>query len=56
MTSQVSNVPGQADPANIPQFNWRQLAAFLLLPVAWWFLLDHQDGGSLASAAMAGAR
>ena len=39
MTTQVSNVPGQANPANISQFNWRQLAAFLLLPVAWWFIL-----------------
>ena len=39
MTAQVSNVPDQANPANIPQFNWRQLAAFLLLPVAWWFIL-----------------
>jgi hypothetical protein len=38
-TAQVSNVPGQANPANIPQFNWRQLAAFILLPVAWWFIL-----------------
>jgi len=37
--TKVSNVPGQANPANIPQFNWRQLAAFLLLPVAWWFIL-----------------
>jgi hypothetical protein len=39
MTAQVSNDSGQANPANIPQFNWRQLAAFLLLPVAWWFVL-----------------
>jgi hypothetical protein len=39
MTAKVSNVPGQANPTNIPQFNWRQLAAFLLLPVAWWFIL-----------------
>ena len=39
MTAKVSNVTGQANPANIPQFNWRQLAAFILLPVAWWFIL-----------------
>jgi hypothetical protein len=39
MTVEVSNVPGQANPANIPQFNWRQLAAFVVLPVAWWFIL-----------------
>jgi hypothetical protein len=38
-TSQVSNVAGQVYSASIPQFNWRQLAAFLLLPVAWWFVL-----------------
>jgi membrane protease YdiL (CAAX protease family) len=33
---QVSTVSG---PADIPQFNWRQLAGFLLLPLAWWFVL-----------------
>ena len=39
MNTQVSDVPGEANPTNIPQFNWRHLAAFLLLPVAWWFIL-----------------
>ena len=38
-TAQVSNVSGDANPANIPQFNWPQLAVFFLLPVAWWFIL-----------------
>ena len=38
-TAQVSNVAGNANPADIPQFNWRQLAAFFILPVAWWFIL-----------------
>ena len=37
--TQVSNSLGQTNPANIPQFNWRQLAAFVALPVAWWFIL-----------------
>jgi hypothetical protein len=37
--AEAPNVPGQADPDSIPQFNWRQLAAYLLLPVAWWFIL-----------------
>lgn len=39
MTGKVRNIPGQANSANIPQFNWPQLAAFILLPVAWWFIL-----------------
>ena len=39
MTAQVSDVSGQANLANVPQFTWRQLAAFLLVPVAWWFIL-----------------
>ena len=38
-TNDVSNVSDQANPANIPQFNWRQLAGFILLPIAWWFIL-----------------
>jgi len=37
--TKVPSVPGRANPANIPQFNWPQLAAFILLPVAWWFIL-----------------
>ena len=39
MNNSTSNVSGENNLANIPQFNWRQLAAFLLLPVAWWFIL-----------------
>jgi hypothetical protein len=37
--TRVSEVIGRADPGDVPQFNWRQLVAFLLLPVAWWFVL-----------------
>ena len=37
--TRASEAPSQANPANIPQFSWRQLAAFILLPVAWWFIL-----------------
>jgi hypothetical protein len=33
------NVPGQANPANIPQFNWPQLAVFVLTPISWWFIV-----------------
>ena len=39
MKTQVSSVSGQTNSSNIPQFSWRQLVAFLLLPVAWWFIL-----------------
>ena len=40
-TAQVSSVTGKVNPSDIPQFNWRQLAVFLLLPVAWWSILLH---------------
>jgi len=33
------DAPGRAGGAHIPQLSGRQLAAFLLLPVAWWFFL-----------------
>jgi hypothetical protein len=39
MTAQMSTVQDHPNPADVPQFNWRQLAAFLLLPLAWWFIL-----------------
>jgi len=38
-TSQGSKIGANANPANIPQFNWGQLAVFFLLPVAWWLFL-----------------
>ena len=37
--TEVSNVSDQADPVNVPQFNWPQLALFVILPIIWWFIL-----------------
>jgi hypothetical protein len=37
--TEVSNVSDQANPANIPQFHWPQLALFVLLPIGWWLIL-----------------
>jgi hypothetical protein len=37
--NQTSTVSDPAHSAGIPQFNWRQLAVFFLLPVVWWFIL-----------------
>jgi uncharacterized protein len=34
-----SNHSDLANPANIPQFNWTQLALFVLLPIVWWIIV-----------------
>ena len=40
MTSEsASQDREQLKSTYVPQFNWRQLAAFLLLPIAWWFVV-----------------
>ena len=38
-TNDVSNVSDQANTTNISQFNWRQLIVFMLMPIAWWFIV-----------------